>query len=121
METYKSLTDVLTDRKLASLGDAYVNFIHSLALSNKTGKPSGSKVKGHVLAEALKKAGLRKHLPSRMTQHTLADAAESLVVYGWLTNALTLDEAATLLEKADDAVEGFSQLLIKTKNRVSLP
>jgi hypothetical protein len=72
---------VLTDHKLASLGDAYVNFVYFLALSNRTGRPTGAKTKGDAPAQAIKKAGLREYLPSRMTRHMLADAAESSIVY----------------------------------------
>jgi len=113
-----SLTEVLTDHNLASLGDTYINFAYSLALSNRRGKPSGTKVKGSVLAEALKKAELRRHLPARMTRHMLADAAEALIVYAWLHNYITLEESVATLEKTDDPIEGFSQLLATIKNRV---
>jgi hypothetical protein len=109
---------VLTDHKLASLGDAYINLVYSLALSNKKKQPSGAKVKGHVLAEALRNAGLRKYMPSRTTRHMLADAAEALTVYAWLHNYVTLEESVTMLEKAEDLVEGISQLLLTIKDRI---
>jgi len=117
IRSYKNLAEVLTDRNLASLGDTYINFAYSLALSERKGKPSGVKVKGSMLAEALKKTGLRKHLPSRMTRHMLADAAEALVVYAWLHNYITLEESVGTLAKTDDSIEGFSQLLETIKNR----
>ena len=109
---------MLTDHKLASLGDTYINFAYSLALSNRRGKPSGAKVKGNVLAEALKKARLREHMPSRMTRHMLADAAEALIVYAWLHNYITFEESVEILEKTEDSVEGFSQLLVTIKGRI---
>lgn len=108
----------MTDHKLASLGDAYVNFIHSLALSYKRKKPSGAKVKGSALAEALKKAGLREFLPSRMTRHKLSDAAEAILVYGWLQNCVTLEESVLTIMEAEDLVDGLSQLLEKNKKRI---
>lgn len=117
--THRNLVDVLTDHRLASLGDTYVNFVYSLALSNKTGIPSGAKVKGYVLAEALKKAGLRAYLPSRMTRHLLADATEALIVYAWLHNYTTLEENVAVLEKASDPVEGFCQLMMMVKSRIN--
>jgi hypothetical protein len=76
-----SLAEVLADRDLDSLGDAYVNFAHSLALSNRRRKPLGVRVKGSVLAEALRKAGLRDRLGSSMSRHALADATEAMIVY----------------------------------------
>ena len=116
LTVHKTLAEVLTDHKLAALGDAYVNFTYSLAVSNKKMQPSGAKVRGHVLAQALKKAGLREYLPSRMTRHTLADAAEALIVYAWLQDYITLEECVEVLEKAEDSVDAFSRLLTTVKN-----
>jgi hypothetical protein len=108
------------DYELASLGDAYINFVYSLALSNRKREAIGVKVKGSVLAEALRKAGLRENLPARMSRHALADAAEALIVYGWLNGYVALEESVAILEKADDPIEGFNQLLIQTKSRARL-
>ena len=118
LKNHRNLTEVLTDHKLASLGDAFINFIYSLALSNKKSEPSGAKVRGRVLAEALKKAGLREHLPSRISRHMLADAVEALVVYAWLHHYITLQEAMETLEKTEDLVEGLSQLLRMISDRI---
>jgi len=120
MKSHSSLTNVLTDHKLASLGDAYVNLVYSLAFSAKMGEPSGKKVKGTVLAEALRKAGLRQHMPSRMTSHKLADAAEALTVYAWLNDCITLEQSVTILLKSDDLINGLTQLLMKAKEAVRL-
>jgi len=117
IKAHGNITEVLTNHKLASLGDAYINFVYSLALSNRKGEPSGAKVKGSVLAEALKKAGLREFLPSRMTRHMLADAAEALIVYAWLHNCITIEESVATLEKTDDPIEGFIQLLAAIMSR----
>jgi hypothetical protein len=120
MKNYSSLTDVLTDHKLAALGDAYINLVYSLALSAKMGEPAGKKVKGTVLAEALRKAGLRQYMPSRMTSHKLADAAEALLVYAWLNNCITLEQSVAILLESDDLINGLTQLLIKAKEAVKL-
>jgi hypothetical protein len=114
-----SLAEVLEDGDLTSLGDSYVNFVYPLALSNRRGKPSGVKVKGSVLAEALRKAGLRGCLGSGMTRHALADAAEALLVYAWLNGCITLDESVAAVGKAKDAVEGLSLLLAAAEKRVT--
>jgi hypothetical protein len=111
---------VLTDHDLASLGDALVNFIYSLALSNKKGKPIGKKAKGTFLAEALRRAGLRGYVPSSISSHALADAAEALLIYAWLHDQITVEESVSILEKNDDAVEGFAQLLEKAKSKINL-
>jgi len=107
------------DNKLARLGDAYINFIYSLALSKKKGKPVGRKVKGKILAEAFKSAGLREFLPHRIDTHKLADAAEALILYAWAKNALTSQEAVKILQEAENAVEGFKSLLILARRRLN--
>jgi hypothetical protein len=117
---YESLSEVLMDQKLAKLGDAYVNFLYSLALSKKKGEPDGTKVKGRLLADAFKKAGLRKFLPSRIDRHKQADAAEALIVYAWIQNSVTMEEALEILEQNKDATEAFSVLLLNAKNKSKL-
>ncbi|MBC7131171.1 hypothetical protein H5T51_08195 [Candidatus Bathyarchaeota archaeon] len=120
IEKHKNLTEVLMDHDLASLGDAYINFIYSLALSKKKGKPSGAKVKGSVLAEAIKQTDLRQNMPSRISRHTMADAAEALAVYAWLHNYITLEECVEILYQSEDGVEGFIELFQAIKKRIKL-
>ena len=116
-----SLKEILTDHGLASLGDSYVNFVYSLVLSNRKREPEGTKVKGSILAEALRRAGLREQLPSRMSRHALADAAEALMVYAWLSDRLTLNECIRALGKTDDPVDGFTCVLVAAKERITFP
>jgi len=116
---YKKLREVLMDQKLASLGDSFVNFIYSLALSRKEGKPMGAKVDSRVLSEALKKASLRKFLPSRTDRHTQADAAEALIVYAWIQNAITVEEGVSILEQYEDPAEAFCALLQTITEKLS--
>lgn len=117
---YKELNEILLDNKLAKLGDAYVNFIYSLALSSKTGEPVGRKVKGKILAEAFKKAELRGFLPHRIDSHKLADAAEALILYAWAKDAITFWESVRILEEAENAIEGFRNLLTLARRRLNL-
>ena len=117
---YESLSEVLMDQKLASLGDAYVNFLYSLALSKKKGEPTGTKVKGRLLADAFKKAELRKFLPSRIDRHKKADAAEALIVYAWIRGSMTIEEGLKILEQNGDKVEVFSLLLFTAKSKLDL-
>lgn len=117
---YESLAAVLTDNRLAALGDAFINFAYSLALSNRRGTPSGAKVKGSLLAEGLRRAGLRLHVPSRTTRHMLADAAEALIVYAWLRDCITLEESVAILERNEDLAEGLRELLEKIVHRIKL-
>jgi len=117
---YESLSEVLMDQKLASLGDAYVNFLYSLALSKRKGEPTGTKVKGRLLADAFKKAELRKFLPSRIDRHKQADAAEALIVYAWIRGSMTMEEGLKILEQNGDKVEVFSLLLLTAKRKLDL-
>jgi len=120
LKNYDSLAQVLTDKPLATLGDAYVNFVYSLALSKKTGKPMGKKVKGAPFAEAVRKAGLRQFLPTRIDKHTISDAAEALLVYAWLNNFITLEESVGVLDNTNDLEDGLTRLLLIAKEKVRL-
>ena len=117
---YENLSEVLMDQKLAKLGDAYVNFLYSLALSNKKGEPTGTKVRGRLLADAFKKAGLRKFLPSRIDRHKQADAAEALIVYAWIRGSVTMEEGLEIIEQKEDKIEAFSLLLLTAKRKLSI-
>ncbi len=77
------------------------------------------KVKGSVLAEALRRAGLRGLLGGGMTRHSLADAAEALLVYAWLCGFVSLDEGVALVGRGEDLVEGLSLLLREAGKRVT--
>jgi len=117
---YKSLTDILTDHELAALGDAYVNFVYSLTLSKKTGKPIGRKVSSSTLATALKKADLRRFLASRTDRHRQADAAEALIVFAWLLGTTSLEETLRIMEREETAEDAFSILLQTILKRINL-
>ena len=114
-QQYETLSTVLMDQKLAKLGDAYVNFLYSLALSKKDGIPTGIKVKGRLLADAFKRAGLRELLPSRIDRHKQADAAEALIVYAWIQGSITMEEGLEILEQNEDSIEAFRVLLLTAK------
>jgi hypothetical protein len=117
---HKSLREILTDHNLAALGDAYVNFIYSVALSKRKGQPVGTKVKSHILAEALKKAELREFLPRRTDRHNQADAAEALIVYAWIQNLMSIEEGVNLLGRHENAIEAFCSLLCTARRRLKL-
>ena len=114
---YRDLREVLMDQKLAALGDAYVNFIYSVALSKRKGEPTGAKADSRLLAEALKKAGLRKLMPSRIDRHKQADAAEALIVYAWIQGSMTMEEGVNILEQGEDMVEAFCSFLLIAKRK----
>jgi len=117
---HESLSAILLDRDLAALGDAYVNLLYSLALSNRRHKPIGRKVDSSILAVSVRKAGLRAMLPSRTDRHKQADAAEALIVYSWLKGVVSLDEATRILEKEENMEEAFSVLLRTVVDRLRM-
>ena len=108
----------MSDHKLASLGDAYVNFIYSLALSRRTGLPEGAKVQSLLLAEALKRANLRGFLPSRTDRHKQADGAESILVFVWIKGLMSIEEAVNILSQNEDQTEAFCSLMLAAKKKL---
>lgn len=118
LKSYRNLGEVLLDKDLAGLGDAYVNLLFSLAASKRLGRPTGAKVNNRILAEAVKKAGLRELLPHRIDRHALGNAAEALIVFAWLANKLTLEDSLRILSDKDDAVEAFTALLSAISERL---
>ncbi len=117
---HENLQAVLLDHNLASLGDAYVNFVFSLALSLKQRKPIGRKVDSSTLATAVRKAGLRSWLPSRTDRHKQADAAEALIVYAWLNNLVSFDETVQIIEKEANLENAFCKLLKTIVEKVKM-
>ena len=120
LKKYENLSQILMDKKLAKLGDAYVNFLYSLALSKQEGNPTGTKVKGKLLSEAFKKAGLRKFLPSKINRHKQADAAEALIVYSWIQDTITIEDGLEIFEQNIDKMEAFSVLLLTAKMKLKI-
>ncbi len=110
----EELMQILLDQKLARLGDAFVNFVYSLALTRSTGEPVGIKVSDKVLARAAQEAGIRQLLPKRTTRDDVSNAVESLIVYVWLQKQMTIDEISAILEvQRDQPYDSFKVLLQK--------
>ncbi len=53
-----------------------------------------------------------------MDQHSLADAAEALLVYAWLNKCVTLAETVEDLSKSEDAIIDLTLLLVKVSERI---
>ncbi len=119
LKEYKSLEEVLLDKDLAALGDAFVNFIYSLVVSQRLGHPKGAKVNNRTLAEAVKRADLRKLLPRRVDRHVLGNAAEALIVFAWLADTVTFEDSLKILSEKDDAIEAFAVLLREIMKRLN--
>jgi len=111
LKRYNSLQELLLDNDLASLGDSYINFVYSLAMSKKYRCPIGAKVNNRVLATAIEASGLRKLLPHRMDKHARGNAAEALLVFAWLNDMQDLDDCVKTLSEKDDVSKAFTVLL----------
>ena len=96
---YRSIEEIFRDKGLAKLGDSLVNLVYSLAKSRIRDKPDGWKVPGKVLAEAIRKSGLKEYAPRRSDAHSLGDSAEGLIAYVWLAKVLDLEEISRVLEE----------------------
>lgn len=113
------ISQVLENRRLASLGDAYVNFVYSLALTKIDGRPTGVKVSDRILAQAFKLAGLRECLGTRVTRKDLANACESLLVDAYIRDLLTIEESVGILTRHPDGIaSGLVDLLKLAAERV---
>jgi hypothetical protein len=107
------LLPVLRNKGLASLGDAFVNFVYSLALTRVNNHPQATKVSDRVLAEAFRLAGLRDCLGTRVSRKDLANASEALLVHAYTRGVLTIDESVDILSKNPDGPSGGLPELLK--------
>lgn len=112
------LRKILTDKGLAKLGDAYVNFIYSLVLTEIEGKPTGIKVSDRILADAAKKSGLKDLLAKRTRRDDIANAVEALIVYVWREKLMKTEEAVDILKKNPNPYIAFTNLTLEATRRV---
>ena len=111
---------IVRDKKRASLGDAYINLVYSLSLSKLRGRPEGVKVSDRILADAFKKAGLRKHIGTRHSRKDFANASEALLMEAYQSKLLTIEESVNIITSyGEDPIEGITNLLKLTVERLS--
>lgn len=119
MSSPQDIRQILRDKQLASLGDAFVNFVYSLALTQSSGKPQAVKVSDRILAEAFKLADLRKYLGTRVSRKDLANASESLLFEAYHRKLVTIEESVGIITGNPDGPEtGLSDLLKVAASRV---
>ncbi|RLI33768.1 hypothetical protein DRO53_04910 [Candidatus Bathyarchaeota archaeon] len=108
-----SPVEALMDRGAASLGDSYLNFAFSLAQSLEGGRPKGLRLDNRLLAEAVRKAGLRGKLPKRLSRRDIGGAAEALLAYAAAGGLLSTESLVERLRVKDRGklVEALACLL----------
>ncbi len=108
-----TLPRIFLDRNLASFGDVLVNLIYSLAVTRRKGVPAGVKVSNRVLAEAMRRAGLRAFLPGKIDRRFIGNSAEALIAYAWLGNRISLDECVEVVgKKFENPEDALKDLLL---------
>ncbi|OLD11365.1 MAG: hypothetical protein AUI93_04715 [Crenarchaeota archaeon 13_1_40CM_3_52_10] len=107
----EDLVRILTNAGLAQFGDSLLNFAYSIALTETTGRPRGTKVQDKILADAAARAGLRKRLPRRVGRGDVANSLEALLGHVWLQKMITLEEIVSCLRlESPDHSKNFSIL-----------
>ncbi|MGV9172774.1 MAG: ribonuclease III family protein, partial [Promethearchaeia archaeon] len=124
-----------TDKGLAKIGDGIVNLTYSVAKSlylseqraSKQPKRTGKKVGKKILAQALKNAELKQFAKNRADAHDLADTAEAIIAYVWLSQELSVKQIIEILykclqgslekriEERKNAIVAFTRLLLYLK------
>ncbi|MBN2156605.1 MAG: hypothetical protein JW776_11225 [Candidatus Lokiarchaeota archaeon] len=96
LEGIESIEIAAKHKGLAKLGDEIVNMVYSLGVSLFLTHPTGEKVNASILAESMKRSGLRHLAKSRANAHSIADSAEAIIAYAFLQQKITISE---LVEK----------------------
>jgi len=105
---------------LARLGDSFLNFVYSLAMTRWIGEPQGLKVSDRILADVAKKTGVRSMLPRRTARGEIANSIEALIVQAWLTGVITIDETVRLMEKQmEDPSEAIARVVVNILKKMN--
>jgi hypothetical protein len=114
------LRRIMRDKELASLGDAFVNFVYSLALTKMSGKPQAVKVSDRILAEAFRLSGLRIHLGTRVSKKDFANASEAILAEAYQRKLITTEECVNVLSKNHNGLgAGLSELIKLAAERIA--
>lgn len=113
------IAKILNDKHLAQFGDSLLNFAYSLALTEASGTPKGTKVRDKILAEAAAKAGLRKHLPRRVGRGDVANSLEALLGHAWLEKLVSMDEMVSCLKASSlNPADDFARLAVLALSKI---
>jgi hypothetical protein len=112
------------DRNLSKLGDALLNLIYSLSLSQVRGRADGRKIPNNLLAKALEICRHSSLTPRRSDKHRKGDIVEAIFAYAWLIGILDIRESAEYLAVVgrgeDDELdrEGYSRGLAELLDQI---
>ena len=101
---------ILLDNRLAQLGDSFVNFLYSLALTRRYNRPVGRRISDKALAEAARLADVRQLLPKRTRRGNVANSIEALLVHVWLNRLMTIDEMTSILQAIEPDSKAFAEV-----------
>jgi len=121
------MSTLVVSIKLAKLGDAFLNFVVSAALTLHTEKVYGVKVPGRVLSSVFASSLLAHKCGRTPREVERSEVVEALFGYAWLNKWITAEESVqqllrelhsgASLEKAlgnlvDSLVKGFEKVEI---------
>ncbi|MEM3079837.1 MAG: ribonuclease III family protein, partial [Thermoproteota archaeon] len=102
------------------LGDSYLNFLYSMALSEAGGKPTGARIKDRTLVDVAKATGIRSMLPSRTPKGRVADSIEALIMYTWLRGVLKFEDMMEVFRKRlYDPVSSLEEIVREAVKRLT--
>jgi hypothetical protein len=100
-----------SDKKLAKLGDALINYIASISETVRNRAPTGIRVDNRTLTMAVRESGLRDVLAHRMDRHMLGNAAEALMAFAWINGGTTVEEYVEVMLRAGTLQDGITGAL----------
>lgn len=119
-EPPRGLFEIISDKGLARLGDSYLNFLYSMALSEAEGKPTGARIKDRTLVDVAKATGIRSILPARTPKGRVADSIEALLAYTWLREALKFEDMMEVFRRRFyDPVSSLEEIVKEAVKRLS--
>ncbi len=107
-----SPAEAFRDKKLSKLGDALLNLIYSLSLSQTRGRADGGKIANRILARATDASRHRSLVPKGSDKHIRGDIVEAVFAYAWLKGLLDIWECADYLagKTAAEGKEGEEEI-----------
>ncbi|MFQ5761490.1 MAG: ribonuclease III family protein [Candidatus Bathyarchaeia archaeon] len=113
----ETVEHALANVEMSKLGDAYLNFLYSLAESKRRGKLCSARISNHILGEALRRAGLRSALGSRLSRRDLGGAVEALILAAIVNGCISSADVVEALSVDGDVASAVAQLLGRIKER----